>query len=94
MAGSPCFHGTDLLGLERTTACVVMGVGRTPAPGSKLVSALTALEEPSGRFDPRPGDSVGVCSGPGDLQRRHLFGQDLEVDTARGCRKPTAGQED
>ena len=72
------------------------GAGRKPAPkGSKLVSALTALEEPAGGLDPRPGDGVGVRGGPGDLQRRQLFGQDLAVDAARrGAQEPTAGEED
>src|SRR5688500_18308396 len=72
--------------------------GKGPAgrrPGSlKLVSALTALEEPSGGLDPWPGDGVGVRGGPGDLQRRQLFGQDLAVDAAgRGGKEPTASEE-
>ena len=55
---------------------------------------LTALEEPPGGLDPRPGDGVGVRGSPGDLQRRQLFGQDLAVDAARsGAQEPTAGQE-
>jgi uncharacterized protein (DUF4415 family) len=63
--------------------------------GSKLVSVLAALEEPAGRFDPWPGDRVGVRGGPGDLQRRQLFGKDLAVDAAgRGGQEPTAGEED
>src|SRR6185295_12557554 len=66
-----------------------------PSEGSKLVSALIALEEPSGDLDPRPGDSGGVRGGPGDLQRRQLFGQDLAVDAAgRGAQEPTVGQGD
>jgi len=65
-----------------------------PQESSKLVSALTALEEPAGGLDPRPGDGVGVRGGPGDLQRRQLFGQDLAVDAARrGVQEPTAGEE-
>ena len=72
-----------------------MGPARSRPQGSKLVSALTALEEPSGRFDLRPGDGVGVRGGPGDLQRRQLFGQDLAVDAAgRGGKEPTAGEKD
>ena len=56
---------------------------RRPPKGSKLVPALTALEEPAGGLDPRPGDGVGVRGGPSDLQRRQLFGQDLAVDATR-----------
>jgi hypothetical protein len=37
----------------------------------------------------------GVRGGPGDLQRRQLFGRDLAVDAAsRGAQEPTAGEED
>jgi len=72
------------------------GADRKPVPRtSKLVSALTALEEPADRLDPRPGDGGGVRGGPGDLQRRQLFGQDLAVDAAgRGAEEPPAGEED
>ena len=38
---------------------------------------------------------MGVRGGPGDLQRRQLFGQDLAIDAAcRGAQEPTAGEED
>jgi hypothetical protein len=71
------------------------GRQNTGPQGSKLVSALPALEEPAGRLDPRPGDGVGVRGDPGDLQRRQLFGQDLAVDAARrGAQEPAAGEED
>jgi hypothetical protein len=81
---------------KRTGLAKGTGAGRTPAPqGSKLVSALTALEEPAGGLDPWPGDGVGVRSGPGDLQRRQLFGLGLGIDAARAdSEEPTAGQED
>jgi|SRR4051794_8519893 hypothetical protein len=65
-----------------------------PPKNSKLVSTLTALEEPSGRLDPRSGDGGGGRGCSADLQRRQLFGQDLAVDAARrGAQEPTAGQE-
>jgi hypothetical protein len=50
---------------------------------------------PAGGLDPRPGDGGRVRGGPGDLQRRQIFGQDLAVDAAgRGAQKPSTGQED
>lgn len=62
-------------------------------PKGKLVSALTALEEPAGRLDPRR--QRRVRGGSGDIQRHQFFGQDLTVKTTgRGARKPAAGKED
>jgi hypothetical protein len=55
-----------------------IGAGTEPVPRtSKLVSVLTALEEPSGRLDPRSDNGGGGRGGPRELQRRQLFGQDL-----------------
>jgi hypothetical protein len=86
------FGGRSLLVVSRRRTTGPAGAGPR---SSKLVSALTALEEPTGRLDPRPGDGVGVRGGPGDFQRRQLFGQDLAVDaTRRGAQEPTAGEED
>jgi hypothetical protein len=68
-----------------------MPAARRPQ-GSKFVSALTTLKEAAGRFDPRPGDGLGVRGVPGDLQKRQPFGKDLAVERrAKELKEPTAG---